>query len=421
MLFSEHLGSEKPRTTVAGEAKPSPQASLGIYGNTVDQTVARAKRRREARRVRMRDRRTAAALLPDEKSLGACGWALQRSAEGVGVVLRDGDEPRAHLVGLQHCGSVWLCPCCSHTISETRRDELNRLLVWGRGQGFKPMMITLTASHALHDPLAGQLGAMKEALRTLRQRREWRRLAGVLRGSVTATEVTHGSNGWHSHFHILVLLEADSEEAARTLLDPLGDVWRTCLASPKSGLSGGKAAFHVAGAAAAGRYIAKWGAGEELTLTGSKKGRGGGRSPRQLLEDAGLGDVRAAALWREYARAFKGRKQLTWSKGLKAAAGVDQVTDEEAAAEAEEVEEEEAVTLLVMPPRLWREAGRKVAARLLDMAEITGSAGALWAVLESVLGPSTGGFRPPHAMNPPAGGPSELMRDSCFSQESCFW
>lgn len=351
----------------------------------------------------MRDRRTAAALLPDEKRLGGCGWAFQRHADGVGVVLRDGDEPRAHFSGLQRCGSVWLCPCCAYSISETRRDELNRLLVWGRGQSLKPMMLTLTASHSLSDPLAGQLAAMKAALRLMRQRREWRRLKEILRGSVTATEVTHGSNGWHSHFHILVFVESDSEEGARALLDPLGDVWRVCLRSSSVGLSGGKAAFHVAGASSAGRYIAKWGAGEELALTGAKRGRGGGRSPRQLLEAAGLGDVGAAALWREYARAFKGRKQLTWSRGLKAAAGVDQVTDEEAAEAAEEGAEEEAVTLLVIPPRLWREGGRKVAARLLDVAEITGSAGAVRAVLDSVFGASRGGVCPPDATSPSAG------------------
>jgi hypothetical protein len=64
------------------------------------------------------------------------------------------------------------------------------------------------------------------------------------------------------------------------------------------------------------------------------------------------GDRRAAALWQEYAKAFKGRKQLVWSRGLRAVLGlaVEEKSDEEVAAE----EVEDAVVLAVLTLAQWR-------------------------------------------------------------------
>ena len=76
------------------------------------------------------------------------------------------------------------------------------------------------------------------------------------------------------------------------------------------GLDGSGAAFQVQGATAAGNYVGKWGAAEELALSGKKSGRAG-RSPFQLLADyADQNDARAGALFAEFAGVFKGRRQL---------------------------------------------------------------------------------------------------------------
>ena len=65
------------------------------------------------------------------------------------------------------------------------------------------------------------------------------------------------------------------------------------------GLDGSGAAFQVQGATAAGNYVGKWGAAEELALSGKKSGRAG-RSPFQLLADyADQNDARAGALFAE--------------------------------------------------------------------------------------------------------------------------
>ena len=148
---------------------------------------------------------------------------------------------------------------------------------------------------------------MKEAKRALRQHRTWRSIKARIGGTITATEMTHGGNGWHPHFHEVLFIEAATEAEALALVAPLGDAWRASLRG--KGLDGAAAAFDAQGAGAAGDYLAKWGAGEELTLNGAKRGRRGGRTPRQLLRAAGEGDGQARALWVEYFRATSGRRR----------------------------------------------------------------------------------------------------------------
>lgn len=348
------------------------EAPLGNTAKSVDQlSKDEAARARRAKAFKLQ--RTAAGLLPQER-VGLCRWAVISRQKGVDVHLTTYDEGavRASFAGLQTCGSVWLCPCCSRRISETRRGELNGLLAWAREQGLQPVMITLTARHGVRDNLAGQLDAMKRAKQRLRQRREWRAIKDRISGTVTATEVTHGVNGWHTHFHEILLIAAVDEAAALDILAGLDRVWRACLLGV--GLSGGRAAWQAQGAAAAGRYVAKWGAGEELTLSGAKEGRKSGRTPMQLLEDADAADETAGKLWQVYGLAFKGRRQLVWSPGLKLAAGIGEKSDEDAAKD-ETQEDGEAAPLLHIESQDWsRKGGAKYRrARILDAAETGGA------------------------------------------------
>lgn len=195
-------------------------------------------------------------------------------------------------------------------------------------------MLTLTARHDRQMKLAPFLDALKDAKRRLRQRREWRAIKPVFVGSVTASEVTHGRNGWHPHFHEILVLDCPPADAL-ALVEGLRSAWLSCLQA--FGLSGADAAFQVQSAQAAGAYVAKFGAAEELALQGSKRGRNGSRGPWQLLNDARDGDAQAAAIWAEYALAFRGRRQLVWSPGLKARFSVAEVPDDEAAAEVDPV------------------------------------------------------------------------------------
>lgn len=333
----------------------------------------------ERRATRYRHQRAAASLLPGSRT-GLCLWAVASMSYGVDVI-HSTAEDRARFSGLQTCGSVWACPCCSGTVSETRRGELNALLAWARAEGLHPVMLTLTARHGAADALPTLLSGMKDAKRRLSVHRTSTALRPRIVGHVTATEVTGGgANGWHPHFHQVMLVRADDQAAALALVETLREPWLASLR--RAGLDGAGAAFQVQGATAAGQYLGKWGAAEELALSGKKSGRAG-RSPFQLLADyADQGDKRAGALFAEYAAAFKGRRQLVWSPGLKKRAGIDEVSDEQAAEDAVREAAEEETQVGHFTPKGWARV-REHRAAILKMAELAGSAGVdavMWAL-----------------------------------------
>lgn len=82
----------------------------------------------------------------------------------------------------------------------------------------------------------------------------------------------------------------------------------------------------------------KWKVGQEMARQDMKKGRLDSLVPLELLDLEGLTDdevERNRLLWLEYVATTSGRRAMTWSRGLKDAAGIDEVSDEEAAAEEE--------------------------------------------------------------------------------------
>jgi hypothetical protein len=62
--------------------------------------------------------------------------------------------------------------------------------------------------------------------------------------------------------------------------------------------------------------------------TGKSKG---GKSPFELLDACLAGDAKSGELFKEYAREFKGKRQLYWSPGLRDWLAVEEVSDEEIA------------------------------------------------------------------------------------------
>ncbi len=113
-----------------------------------------------------------------------------------------------------------------------------------------------------------------------------------------------------------------------------------------------------------GGYLTKveggWGAGLELARSDLKRGRRGGRSPFELLAEAAEGDVLALMLWLEYERATKGKRAISWTRGLRKmlidVADEDAPSDEDLAALAPDADE---VWGLDLPARVWVEVRRQ--------------------------------------------------------------
>jgi hypothetical protein len=79
-------------------------------------------------------------------------------------------------------------------------------------------------------------------------------------------------------------------------------------------------------------YAGKWGLESEMTKGHIKKSQQFGETPFDLLRAYFTdGDKQAGLLFKEFAYSFKGKRQLFWSRGLKAHFQVAEVSDDEAA------------------------------------------------------------------------------------------
>lgn len=287
---------------------------------------------------------TARGLLPEER-VGTC---LRRVVPGEAVkVWKAREADRAHYSGLMVCGSVWHCPVCAAKISERRRVELVAAIAAWKATGGEVLLLTLTVPHYQHQALATVLKGFEKARVKQRESKRWKTLKASigLAGSVRALEVTHGANGWHVHSHELLFLRPGSVchpgDIQALEAQVLASWQHSCL---RSGLGEPNAhGVSLEDGSKAALYAGKWGLAEEVTKAHVKRGKFANPTPWDLLrqvaaEELAPGEISdAAELFQEYAKAFKGKRQLAWSKGLRDLLGLDvEATDEELAASQEE-------------------------------------------------------------------------------------
>lgn len=362
--LDRHASSVSPQALYAGApALPAP-AKCGAPSDDG---------RSEARRARYELRRAAGRIMSSER-VADCG----RKALGGQVTLHIADG-HAHFGGVETCGSIWMCPVCAAKITEVRRAEIDAVLQAHSAAGGVAFMATLTIPHHAFQAVADLRNAISKAWRSVKSGKGWltkRRDCRWL-GDVRALEVTHGRNGWHPHLHVLILFEPDTPpEAFWELGDWVFQRWARAIERQGFGECSA-AAFSwdkVNAATGAADYVSKWGAAHELAKAHTKRGRDGGRTPWQILADASEPQKSAdRRLFREYARAFKGTKHLTWSRGLRDRYdSVDERPDDEVAVEPTAAE----THCASLDGQLFRlVAARNLVANILDAVERDGLAG----------------------------------------------
>lgn len=259
-------------------------------------------------------------------------------------VLKSVEHGTTSYGGLQTCGSVWHCPVCAPKISERRRVEVLSAMTMWKAEGGTVNLLTLTCPHQRTDDLKELLVKQAKALHSF-----WkdRHVKAVLLdmgniGHIKATEVTHGrksayNNGWHPHYHVL-MFDGSGVDLARFDKQQMTD-WQVKLylrwanACKLAGL--GEPSYQhglkLDDGSKAAQYVSKWGLEDEITKGHTKKGKAGGETPFDLLRalQADPTDRQAAALFIEFATVFKGKRQLRWSKGLKARFAVEEKTDDQ--------------------------------------------------------------------------------------------
>lgn len=295
---------------------------------------------RRAEKYLWRD--TMGRLLPEE-AVATCGKWVARTygadadAGGAWARIKLGSEG-ACWSGLVSCGSVWHCPVCAAKIAGERREEVKAAIGAAQAAGLAVFMATFTMPHGRLDTAADLVGQVALAFRQVIAGAPWQRARERARyaGAIRSLEVTHGDNGWHPHLHVLLMLEPGAEalERGADLARFMFERWSAAIARAGFGECDEQAwKFERCDTPEqAGDYVSKWGPDWELTHAHLKTGKKGGRSPWAILRDyAERAEPRDAALLIEYAEAFKGRRQLTWSKGLKARFKIGDAEDVELA------------------------------------------------------------------------------------------
>lgn len=278
--------------------------------------------------------------LPNQFRTKYCLSHLQYNRDYLSLVYSH-EHNKAHFRGAAVCGSVWTCPICSERITAIRRNDLKKLAA---ATNYVLIHVIYTQRHQYGESLKPMVDGLNNAVRAMKSHRPWRRFKakwGVV-GHVHSLEVTYGHNGWHPHRHEMLVLDpgklgvsgADAKRIYETeMQSDLFAMYQTelhragldCDESHGVKVSANRKDF--------GDYIAKWGVTEEITRSTDKLASGGGKSVWDLLTDAVNGDTAGWKLFLEYAQAFKGKKQLHWSRGLRdlLALPTEEMSDQEAA------------------------------------------------------------------------------------------
>lgn len=340
---------------------------------------------------RWRDLRHVSTLFPGE-GVSSCSRAMSPAAgERLEVCrrVREDGPASAFFRGLITCSSVWLCPICSARISERRALDLHQAVKRAEALGWQVVLVTLTFAHRIDDRLRTTLARFGKAIGYAHSGRAWtdaRKQFGWL-GAVRSFEVTHGRNGWHPHAHELWFFPAGVDVDAWAAV--YRERWMRAL--DHSGLSANEHGFRCDRARGSiAQYVSKygreprWGPGRELAKSAHKRGRSDSLTPFQLLSLSAEGVAGATVLFREYGEAVKGRRQLQWSPGLRAALSLGaEESDQDALAAADAAPAEIVCTLT---PRQWyqvyfndAEASVLMLAELGDGARVLAYVDKLWA------------------------------------------
>ena len=344
---AEKLRLKNAQTSDSDLGKITKSASKPIFkGLGDDFVILRSKAQLRVKRFLLQDQ--ACKLLPSER-INNC--LKKRITKDKGVIVKYNPVTKHACYGnLQLCSSVWNCAVCAAKISEKRRSELKKGIAQHRANGGYVYLLTLTNSHHYGDNLALLMSGQKKALKYLwsdrKPKEHFAELGKV--GHITANEVTHGKHGWHPHMHILMFF--DKAVDIKELQTFIANYWQHCCKKAKLKQPSLEHGCDITDGSFADRYVSKWGLEEEMTKGHIKKGREGGNTPFDLLRLSESGCEESGRLFQQYAAAYKGKRQLFWSNGLKKLLLVEEITDKQAA----ESEDDDSTEEQELAMEIWR-------------------------------------------------------------------
>ncbi|WP_227570821.1 protein rep, partial [Acinetobacter baumannii] len=147
-----------------------------------------------------------AKLLPKERVCNCLKKRIDKTKQR--EVKYNENRKKAHYANVQRCGSIWSCPVCAKQITEKRRVELKKgLETWKNVHRGSVMLLTLTFSHSQSESLKSLLERQRKAYKIFLETTKVKEIFkhfGV-KYKIRSLEATYGQNGWHPHFHVLLL------------------------------------------------------------------------------------------------------------------------------------------------------------------------------------------------------------------------
>lgn len=310
-------------------------------------------------------------ILPQNHRIQVCQhvpsyWSQLEGSHG-GVSRKD--TGNHHLHGFGSCGDVRACPLCANKVGLQRAEEVKSVLKWHREENNGiAFLVTYTCRHKSDSDLKFIAQRLAKSKRDFSSYTAVKNVKAVLgyQNVISARDMTHSfKNGFHPHYHDIWLTSSACYVSGYVLsLSPklasfcfrnglsnsdnslnlkavkrfLADQWIIACGKNELMLPTSERGFDIQhrqndGSDAVGAYLVKW--AYELTTPNKKVGRGESMTPTQILsavyDSEGRFQYKYAKLWIEYIEAFAGMATLYFGKGLKSAAGIADLTDEEIA------------------------------------------------------------------------------------------
>lgn len=299
-----------------------------------------------------------------DKHHRTCRCTRKRVASTVQII-RSNQFQKSFFSGVETCANSRTCAVCGSRINEFKANELRLLCNQSLAIDCHVSLLTFTAPHKATDTIEFLVPAIKASLASFWEGSPAKRFKNRygIEGHVFSFEVLYGVNGWHPHFHIIIIsknpLPVTNRDCNGNVL-PMqyqDEQWQWILkrwqtVTQKYGLDcPNEYGLDIQNGDAAGEYISKfgsdgqiletkngktitWDMADEMTKGNTKKGRKGSLTPWDLLELSLSGSDdekhKAKMLFLFYARTMKGVTMIKWSRGLRDKFGLKkELSDEE--------------------------------------------------------------------------------------------
>lgn len=289
-------------------------------GNTTDNSANLTTQGFQAIKERFKLLDSARKILDGERTQH-CFYNRVDKNDGVGVTFNK-FRNKANYTNVMRCANAWGCPVCAAIISEHRKSEVKEAMDWWKKQGGSVLLLTLTVPHYSDTDIKQLKKDLKKAyskfFKGVRASKDmferWQ-----IKHYISCFEITHGINGFHPHYHVLLFVPYSlGKQSLPGIKQDMYEVWKDCCL--KAGLDepSEKHGLDLQAGNEAGAYVAKWGLEHEMTKGHIKKGKENNRTPFDILRSYTDSENQADSnLFKLYYFAFKGTRQLNWSKGLK--------------------------------------------------------------------------------------------------------